>query len=202
VGIPVSANNNDSKDGDSVARKLLNFATDEKNQKLAVQAAKGGLKIGIGALGVKGGAALTATGLGAIPGVPMMGIGASEFTEGATLIGNTLEGKLQEGYNPGREFAKERIGDKWGDTAYDAVALISNVGGLFVKVPLVLGTADSMNRATSIFGVKISGWENGMVIPGIGIYLPQTLNQIKTTISSSVGGYKVGADVANAERKD
>lgn len=151
-------------------------------------------------MSIKGGVAVSATGVGALAGVPLAAVGASEMVEGGNLLKNTWEGKLASGYNPGRDLAQITFGD-YGDTVYYGTALVANLAALSVKVPLIVGKTDGLEKTVSMFGSKLSGWENATYIPGVGLLIGQATNQAKSAASAVYGGVKTGTEFSEVEGK-
>jgi filamentous hemagglutinin len=166
---------------------------------LMIQGAKGSLKMGLGGAAVTSGSGLCATGVGCLAGGPVALIGASEATQGATMLWDALHGVQSEGVNPLKAASNAAFG-QYGDAVYDTAALAASVGALASKVPLVLGPTDGINRAKSIFGVTVNQWDNAKYIPAIGLYVPPFVNQINSIFSSSMKVQTIEQDLQKASR--
>lgn len=164
---------------------------------LVMQGAKGALKMGLGGASVASGTGLCATGVGCLAGGPVAAIGASEATQGTTMLWDALHGVNSDGFNPLKAASNAAFG-QYGDAVYDTAALASSVGALAAKVPLVLGPTDGIDRAKSIFGVTVSQWDNAKYIPALGLYLPPVVNQLNSVFSSSMKIQTIEHDLQKA----
>lgn len=137
------------------------------------------VKVVGGVVGVKAGAVLCGGtfGLGCVIGVLMVTIGASESVQGGTMFWDAIHGIKSSGVNPVRNLATDLMGEKAENIAYDGTALVASVSSLAVKVPVVLGTADGMNRVNSIFGTTTTVWNSAKYVPVVNTTISPFLMQ-------------------------
>ncbi len=123
----------------------------------------GAIKLAAGGASVAAGAAICPASFGA--GCVVAAVGASDGVQGATMILDAVQGISSNGYNPIKSGVEELF-PIWGATIYDGTSLALNVGTLGVKVPLIVGATDGINRMKSMFGVVVSKWDNSKIVLG------------------------------------
>jgi RHS repeat-associated protein len=123
------------------------------------QGAIGGLKAVGGALTVSTGATICGTsGVGCLAGGPMMAFGASDATQGATMMVDAFNGTTSDGLNPLKAgFISVR--PNAGAMTYDVLSLGANVMAIGSKVPMYIGATDGIAQTGSLFGVTTSRWD-------------------------------------------
>lgn len=98
-------------------------------------------------------------------------MGTSDVTEGATGLYNFYNGNGAAGFNP-LQSAFNTILPQWGNTAYVVLDLGVSFGGLFVRQPLNIGTADGLGMPHSMFGVTVPAFSNTKLLALTGMPLP------------------------------
>lgn len=176
--------------------KMLNYL---KTAEEIVQGVKGTAKVVTGGLTATAGGAICTGVVTCLLGAPVAAVGLSEVTQGSTMVRDAVSGVKSDGYNP-LKVAANKVSPKYGDASYDAVALAANLGALYQKVPLVMGTADGMNRSKSMFGATVSVWENAKFVPAINLYLTQSVMQLKVSAAAVYSTYVLGNDMNKPER--
>jgi hypothetical protein len=130
------------------------------------QAASGAAKVLGGGLQMLGGAGLCSSGLGCAVGAPVATLGGFNAYQGATMIGDAIQGKSSDGTNIVRD-AFVDFSPKWGQFAYDTVDLAAGVGTLFPRVAMKVDPAvTGINRTKSMFGVKVRNMDNSRAVLG------------------------------------
>lgn len=110
------------------------------------------------------------------------------------MLWDAVQGVVSDGFNPLKTVSNAALG-QYGDLAYDTAALTANIGALASKVPLVIGTADGLNRAKFMFDVTVTQWSNAKYIPGLGLYIPPIANKAGAIVSGSMAGQRINNDV-------
>ena len=112
-----------------------------------------------GALTVSTGATLCGTtGVGCLAGAPMMAFGASDATQGATMLMDAYDGVTSQGLNPLKAGIVGLLPNA-GALTYDALSLGFNLGSLSAQAPMYIGATDGIARTSSLFGVTTSRWD-------------------------------------------
>jgi len=159
--------------------------------------AKDGIKLVTGGSAAIAGVGIClGSGAGCIIGAPMVAMGSSDFTEGATGLYNFYKGEGAAGLNP-LQYAFNSISPKWGNVAYDTVDLAVSFGGLFLRQPLNIGVADGLGRPQSMFGVTVSAYNNTKLLPLTNMPLPG-VNQPLMLFGVGSKGVTVYNDVNSA----
>jgi filamentous hemagglutinin len=142
------------------------------------QGAIGAAKVVAGTLSVSTGATLCgASGAGCLAGVPIMAFGASDATQGATMMMDAYQGITSQGVNPLKTLLTE-ISPDYGGVAYDTLSLIANVGSLGARIPIYVGATDGIAQTGSIFGVTTTRWNNASALANsVTGQVGQTLNR-------------------------
>lgn len=142
--------------------KTKDFATRD-----AEPLASDGGKIVTGAIGVTSGATLcTASGgLGCVPGGVMFSFGASNVVEGGHGVYNHFFDPGEAAFNPVKG-GFEYLFPGNGLLLYSGIDMVTAGAAGVVRVPLKMGTADGLNRATSMFGVKVNNALNEKFVLG------------------------------------
>ena len=87
-----------------------------------------------------------------------MAFGASDATQGATMMMDAYDGVTSQGLNP-LKAGITGLFPNAGALTYDALSLAANVGALSAQVPLYIGASDGITRASSLFGLTTSRWD-------------------------------------------
>lgn len=147
------------------------------------QGALGAVKAVGGGLTVATGAAICTSLAGCALGAPMAAFGASDAWQGGGLVVDAVQGISSEGFNlikTGFQLAMP----EWGGAVYEGTSLGLNVGAIGAKVPLIVGASDGIERATSMFGVTVSRWDNARAV--LGNVVSQSVNRLMLT-GSAIG---------------
>jgi filamentous hemagglutinin len=152
------------------------------------------LKLVGGGLSAATGIGICTTGLGCAAGVPMAAIGASEAWQGGEMLWDATRGVASEGFNLIKS-GFQKVNPEWGGIAYETTALTANLASLVVKVPLVVGASDGIERATSLFGAVATRWNNAS--EKLGVFVSKELNQLMLTGSAAGRGVALGQELNN-----
>ena len=99
------------------------------------------------------------------------------------MVVDAVQGISSEGFNlikTGFQLAMP----EWGGAVYEGTSLGLNVGAIGAKVPLIVGASDGIERATSMFGVTVSRWDNARAV--LGNVVSQSVNRLMLT-GSAIG---------------
>jgi hypothetical protein len=126
-----------------------------------------GTKVVTGGITMAGGTTLClgSGGAGCVPGSVMFTFGLGNVVDGGVGLYNRYYSNGDSGFNPVKG-AFEYVFPVYGSGIYSAVDLMTAFGAGFVKIPLVIGVADGMNRPKSIFGVMKDNMDKDVSIVG------------------------------------
>lgn len=122
----------------------------------------------------------------------MAAFGASDAWQGGGMVVDAVQGISSEGFNLIKGGFKLAM-PEWGGVAYEGVSLSFNLAALGAKVPLIVGASDGIERATSLFGVAATRWNNAT--EKFGVFLSKSVNQMMLTGSAIGKAVGVGLEV-------
>ncbi|MCQ8895616.1 hypothetical protein NQT62_04060 [Limnobacter humi] len=159
------------------------------------QGAIGATKMVGGTLTVSTGATICGTtGVGCLAGGPMMAFGASDATEGATMLVDAVRGVTSEGFNPLKVGVTGLLPNA-GTLVYDSASLAFSAAALAARVPLYVGVTDGITRASSLFGVTTSRWDAPFAFANsVTGQVGQILNRATLAGSALWKAYGLGSD--------